>query len=165
MAALFPLNPKERSREIVANYSVSCKSCYTFDIVSELSTCIAGSFKFKPEIDDLIDEFADLGVRVLETTNGWLFAPNSSHQIGDVFRPLPSEREMTLRQVEDRFLTAVVQTDFLYVHNPEGYMGGSASLELGFAHGRDIPIFASHPLTLANFEFDLADFGYWSSVV
>jgi hypothetical protein len=35
-----------------------------------LTTAISGSFKFKPEIDALHDEFADAGVNVLEPSKG-----------------------------------------------------------------------------------------------
>lgn len=104
-----------------------------------LHTSISGSFAFKPEIDALHEQFRDHDVVVLEPTIGWLWLPKLIR--ADV-RPLPNERGMSLRQIEDRFLDAVQQSDFLYAYSPSSYIGSSAALEIGFALGCEKPIFA-----------------------
>lgn len=111
----------------------------------ELTCCISGSFdKFKPEIDAAIREFTDLGVIVLEPGLGWL----SKLQVltlgydPKVFRPLPREIGLKPGQIENRFLKALGRSDFLYVENPNGYIGNSAALEIGFALARNRAIYS-----------------------
>lgn len=107
----------------------------------ELSTCISGSFKFKPEIDRLIEEFQDYHVKVLAPEKGWLVLPE--YKISPPkFRPLPSERKMSIRQIEDNFLEKIREATFLYVGNFEGYTGLSGYYEMGFAYGIEKPIYS-----------------------
>jgi hypothetical protein len=106
-----------------------------------LQTAVAGSFKFKPEIDALHGEFRDHGVTVLEPTMGWLWSPGM--RVGpSLFRPLPLERDLSIREIEGRFLGAIDKADFLYVYNPEAYMGASTAFEIGYALARETPIYA-----------------------
>lgn len=107
----------------------------------ELSTCISGSFKFKPEIDLLIEEFRDLHVKVLAPEKGWLVVPKPII-IAPIFRPLPSERNMSIRAVEDSFLKSIIDSTFLYVADINGYTGNSVNFEIGFALEKEKPIYA-----------------------
>ena len=84
---------------------------------ASLKTVISGSFKFKPEIDQLHEAFSDHGVRVLEPTKGWLWTPTMAYELGAV-RPLPNERGLTPFEIEERFLRAIDQSHFLYLNNP-----------------------------------------------
>lgn len=128
----------------------------------KIKTAIAGSFKFKKEIDDLHEEFADYGVEVLEPTKGWLYIP----AITTSFRPLPEERGIpSIRQIEDRFLGAIRRSDFLYLFNHEQYLGVSSSFEVGFALACNTPVFASEPITLANFEYELDTWEFLKSSI
>ena len=111
---------------------------------TELTGCISGSFKFKPGIDSLIDEFRDLGARILSPEKGWVTLPH--HRLLRLphpeFRPLPTEQGVTIRGIEDNFLRSVAHSDFLYVANFEGYTGQSTNLEIGFAFSKGIPVFS-----------------------
>lgn len=111
---------------------------------TELTGCISGSFKFKPEIDSLIDEFRDLGAIILSPEKGWVTLPR--HRLLRLphpkFRPLPMEQRATIKRIEDNFLKSVTRSDFLYVANFEGYTGQSTNLEIGFAFGKGIPVFS-----------------------
>lgn len=107
----------------------------------ELSTCISGSFKFKPEIDLLIEEFQDLHVKVRAPEKGWLVVPRPII-VAPSFRPLPSERNMSIRTVEDSFLKSIMDSTFLYVADINGYTGRSTNFEMGFALGKEKPIYA-----------------------
>lgn len=111
---------------------------------NELKCCISGSFfKFKPEIDRTIDEFKDLGVTVLAPDKGWLYIPNRVLRAKYMeFRPLPAERGMTIKQIEDSFLSKIKQSDFHYIANFEGYVGMSTCLEIGFATACGVPSFS-----------------------
>lgn len=120
---------------------------------NELSTCISGSFKFKPEIDRLIEEFQDLHIRVLAPEKGWLYIPR--YRISPPkFRPLPSEKGIPIKQIEDDFLRKIKIATFLYVANIGGYLGNSANFEIGFALGNEKPVYASEKIN--NIENDLA---------
>lgn len=110
----------------------------------ELRACVSGSFKkFKPEIDLAIEELGDLGVTVLAPGKGWLYIPPQRilNPTDYEFRPLPSEKGMSIKGIEDDFLSSVRKSDFLYVVNPEGYIGEVVNMEIGFALALDIPVF------------------------
>jgi len=118
----------------------------------EISTCISGSFKFKPEIDLLIEEFQDLHVKVRSPEKGWLVIPRPIVVVAG-FRPLPSERNMSIRTVEDSFLKNIMDSTFLYVGSFGGYTGSSTNFEMGFALGNEKPIYANYKIN--NVENDL----------
>lgn len=110
---------------------------------------ISGSFKFKPEIDAAIDEFRDLNVIIRAPEIGWLFKPNNGLIVvtnEDRFQPLPSEQRMMAHEVEAEFLEELEKSDFVYVMNPEGYIGDMSIFEIGYAQGIRKPMYASHPL-------------------
>lgn len=122
-----------------------------------LETAISGSFKFKPEIDALHDEFADYGVMVTAPEKGWLWLPTRL-LVSTPFRPLPSEQGMSIREIEDRFLAAIKQADFLYLCNQESYLGLSTCLEVGYALGTETPIYAQNKIDF--FELAEGDLGH-----
>lgn len=112
-----------------------------------LKCVISGSFdKFKDVIDKTIDEFVALGVNVLAPEKGWLYIPNQ-RAVQKGFRPLPNEIGMTIKQIEESFLTHLANSDFLYVVNPDGYIGNTVSMEIGFAYARQIPIYLQNPVS------------------
>jgi len=45
-----------------------------------------------------------------------------------------------LRAVQEAQLSAIAECDLLYVVNPGGYLGPSATLEVGYAHRAGIPV-------------------------
>lgn len=49
------------------------------------------------------------------------------------------------REIEDDHLRAMQAADFVWLHAPDGYIGRSASMELGFAHALGLPVFVSTP--------------------
>ena len=110
----------------------------------ELKACVSGSFfKFKPEIDLAIEELSDLGVTVLAPDKGWLhISPQKITNPKDYeFRHLPTEKGMSIKEVENDFLLSVAKSDFLYVVNPNGYIGDMVAMEIGYAIALDIPVF------------------------
>lgn len=54
-----------------------------------------------------------------------------------------AEREESVGTIERHHLQAISQSDFLWLHAPDGYVGLSAAMEIGYAHGQQIPIFSS----------------------
>lgn len=53
-----------------------------------------------------------------------------------------AEAGLAVREIEVMHLTAIAQADFIWLHAPEGHVGTSASLEIGYALAHRIPIFA-----------------------
>lgn len=121
-----------------------------------LSCAISGSFKFKDKIDSTQDEFESYGVTVLAPDKGWIgIHPTRLYTPRD-FRPLPTEQNMSIRHIEDRFLHAISLSDFLYVVALHGYIGDSTSMEIGAAIAKKKPVFLSDEISLSeSLEFSL----------
>lgn len=49
----------------------------------------------------------------------------------------------TLRAIQEKQLEALRDSDLVYVVNPGGYLGPSATLEVGYAHRAGTPVFTS----------------------
>lgn len=59
------------------------------------------------------------------------------------FVRLPGEEIETVDEIEGRHLGAITSADFVWLHCPDGYVGTSASMEVGHAAALGIPIFSS----------------------
>lgn len=53
----------------------------------------------------------------------------------------------TLKRYADDCFVAIDSSDALYVFCPNGHIGTSVSLEIGYAHARQLPIIFSEPPT------------------
>lgn len=117
----------------------------------DLKAAVPGSFdKYKPEIDGIIDAATDLGVTVLAPDKGWLYLPPTrilDREAFSRFRPLPTELGMSIRQIEESFLNAIARSDFIYIVNPDGFIGDTVAFELGFALASQIDIYSKRPIT------------------
>lgn len=125
--------------------------------MDEKLTCvISGSFKFKPEIDELYEELEDNGIKVLAPDKGWLYT--SSHRAKilypDGFRSLPSERGMSPAEVEYEFLRHLGNASLLYLFNEEGYIGNMAAFELGHAFSLNKPVYARQSIQAEQFAIE-----------
>jgi hypothetical protein len=79
----------------------------------------------------------DLGVRVLSPAD-----PRVVDQFGD-FLFVASDRLRSIGLVEDRHLSAIAASDFVWLANPDGYIGPSAAMEIGYATARHVPVFSA----------------------
>jgi hypothetical protein len=52
-----------------------------------------------------------------------------------------AETELSEQVIEQHHLTAIKQSDFVWLHAPDGYIGLSAAFEIGYALANNIPIF------------------------
>jgi len=103
---------------------------------ARVSATISGSFnKYLDQIQQKILEFEREGIEVLSPK---LSTP-SSRKGG--FLILKSD-EGTPQEIEWKHLDAISQSDFLYVVNPEGYIGKSVALEIGYALSKNVPIYS-----------------------
>lgn len=118
----------------------------TMKDAERLSCVITGSFKFKPEIDEVYDELRDNGIKVLAPEKGWLYLPLRQiirlEELGTL-RPLPSEKDMNPKDIERVFLSHLDRANFMYLMNPEDYIGLSGAFEIGWALAKKKPIYAN----------------------
>ena len=52
------------------------------------------------------------------------------------------EKSTSPKTLENLHLNAISKSDFLYLVNPKGYIGNSATMEIGYAISRGIPIYS-----------------------
>src|SRR5437879_13062295 len=86
-------------------------------------------------IYEAVTELVESGVEVLSPAD-----PRVVDQIGD-FLFVASDRVRSIKLVEDRHLEAIRASDFLWLVAPDGYVGQSASMELGYAIAVGTPVY------------------------
>jgi hypothetical protein len=104
-----------------------------------LSAAVSGSFHRHMEvITAAVQELVSLSIRVLSPADPRVVA----HQGEFLF--VASDRVRSVRLVQDRHLESIRAADFLWLVCPDGYVGPSASMEVGFAAAVGVPIFSTH---------------------
>jgi hypothetical protein len=103
-----------------------------------LKVTVSGSFHrgHLHAITRAVYDLADLGVRVLSPADPRVVDAHKE------FLFVASDRVRSIRLVQDRHLECIRASDFLWVVAPDGYLGVSASMEIGFAAASGIPIFS-----------------------
>jgi len=97
---------------------------------------VSGSFRrHMTAIYEAVTELVESGVEVLSPAD-----PRVVDQIGD-FLFVASDRVRSIKLVEDRHLEAIRASDFLWLVAPDGYVGQSASMELGYAIAVGTPVY------------------------
>nr|MBP7766894.1 hypothetical protein [Candidatus Saccharibacteria bacterium] len=56
------------------------------------------------------------------------------------------EKDDSINDIEERVLESIRRSDFVWLFAPEGYVGVSASFEIGFAYSLGIPVFTDSEL-------------------
>jgi hypothetical protein len=104
-----------------------------------LTAAVSGSFhRHMGAITAAVHELAALSVRVLSPADPRVVAAQGE------FLFVASDRVRSVRLVQDRHLESIRAADFLWLICPEGYVGQSASMEVGFAAAAGVSIFATH---------------------
>lgn len=104
-----------------------------------LRATVSGSFhRHMNVITAAVHELASLSVQVLSPADPRVVAANGE------FLFVASDRVRSVRLVQDRHLESIRAADFLWLVCPDGYVGQSASMEVGFAAAAGVPIFATH---------------------
>lgn len=99
---------------------------------------VSGSFHHSlPEVARAVADLRARGVEVLSPAE-----PRIVDRIGD-FLFVASDRLRSIRLVQDRHMQAIRASDFLWLVAPHGYVGSSASFELGCASSARIPVFST----------------------
>jgi hypothetical protein len=106
--------------------------------MTALKVTISGSFsRHLADIQLAVSEFEAAGARVLSPSQ-----PTIVDSV-DGFVFVASDRHRSPRLVQDRHLASIAQSDLLWLVCPDGYVGQSASLEIGYAVASGIPVWAS----------------------
>ena len=104
-----------------------------------LRATVSGSFhRHMTAISAAVHDLAARRVRVLSPSD-----PRVVDAHGE-FLFVASDRVRSVRLVQDRHMEAIRSADFLWLVCPDGYVGQSASMELGFAAGAGVRIFSTH---------------------
>lgn len=85
-----------------------------------------------------VHELASLSVHVLSPADPRVVAFQGE------FLFVASDPIRSVRLVQDRHLDSIRASSFLWLVCPDGYVGQSASMEIGYAAACGIPIFATH---------------------
>jgi hypothetical protein len=102
-----------------------------------LTATVSGSFhRHLTEIMRAVTELGDMGVKVMSPSD-----PRVVDNVGE-FLFVASDRMRSVRLVQDRHLESIRTSDFLWLVAPDGYVGQSAAMELGFAAAHRVPILA-----------------------
>ncbi len=120
----------------------------------KLSIVVSGSFRKHFEgISKIIKEFEDLDMQVLSPKPSKVINPEHEFVI------LETADTNDPKTLEQRHLDAIEKADALYIYNLEGYIGASATLELGWAVSLGKPIYTkeqSEDFTLKLFSGEVA---------
>jgi len=106
--------------------------------MTSISAVVSGSFhRHMSQIGEAVEELRTHGVIVLSPSD-----PRIVDATG-AFLFVASDRHRSIRLVQDRHLACISESNFLWLVCSDGYVGQSASLELGFAIGQGIPIYGT----------------------
>jgi hypothetical protein len=104
-----------------------------------LKAAVSGSFhRHLSAITAVVQEFLSRSVRVLSPADPRVVANQGE------FLFVASDRVRSVRLVQDRHLECIRAADFLWLVSPDGYVGQSAAMEVGFAAAVGVPILATH---------------------
>lgn len=108
------------------------------------SIVICGSQRYKTEIAEFSQKLRKLGVPIV-------FEPNFERQRKKMLAAKESVR-LQVKSYRDRVPAMVHEhfdrirkADVCYIYNKDGYLGINTTLELGFAHGKNMVIYALEP--------------------
>lgn len=104
---------------------------------------IIGSFrKHYSQIVETIKFFNTNNIDVLSPKISTILNPEDEFVVFDY-----DSKDADIRQIEDMVLEKMHNADFIYIVNPDGYIGQSTSFEIGYCHGKNLKIFAMNDST------------------
>ncbi len=117
-------------------------------IKKRLSIVISGSFRYYFDgIKETVKTFESLGMDVLSPMVSKVINP------GEEFAVLETDDTDDPRILEQRHLDAITAADALYLYDPEGYIGDSSKMELGWALALGKPIFCKEIVADSTLKF------------
>ena len=99
---------------------------------------IIGSFrKHYPLITNIIKIFNSGGIEVLSPKHSKIINPNDEFVLFDY-----DPKDCGEKEIEDAVLKKINQSHFVYLVNPNGYVGVSASFEVGYCAAHSMRVFS-----------------------
>jgi hypothetical protein len=89
------------------------------------------------EVQQAVGELSNSGAVVLSPAD-----PRIVDSFGD-FVFVASDHVRHLRVVQARHLSAIAASDFVWLVAPDGYVGVSAAMEIGFAAAHGVPVYSA----------------------
>jgi len=106
--------------------------------MSAIRVTVSGSFrKHLLEVQRAVEMLTAAGAVVLSPSS-----PTVVDKIED-FVFVASDVHRSPRLVQDRHMAAIAESDFLWLVCPEGYVGQSACLEVGYAVAQAVPVWSA----------------------
>ena len=113
------------------------------------SVVLCGTYRKDPEgLRQTFDRLKDTGFSILSPSNP--FIETEDH--GFVY--MRRESMQTPDKIENKHLDAIQQADFVWFFAPDGYVGPTGALEVGFARAAGVPVYTDtslNDLTIKNF--------------
>ena len=101
-----------------------------------MSVVLCGTYRRDPEgLLRTFDKLKDLGFLILSPSNVRI----ESEKHGFVY--MRGESTQSPEQLESNHLDAIQSADFVWFFAPDGYVGPTGALEVGFAHANGIPVY------------------------
>ncbi len=103
-----------------------------------MNVTVSGSFRrHMASVAAAVSAFKSIGAAVLSPSD-----PEIVDQVGG-FVFVASDNYRSIRAVQDRHFYAIEHSDFLWLETPNGYVGNSATLEIGFAKAVKCPVYSN----------------------
>lgn len=117
-------------------------------MAKKLSVVISGSFRrFFEGISETVRVFESLDVEVLSPKASKVINP------GEEFAVLETDDTSDPQTLEQRHLDAITAADALYLYDPDGYIGDSSKMELGWAIALGRPVFCKELVADSTLKF------------
>lgn len=113
------------------------------------SVVLCGTYRKDPEgLRRTFERLQDTGFSVLSPSNPFI----ETEEHGFVY--MRQESMQTPNKIENKHLDAIQQADFVWFFAPDGYVGPTGALEVGFARAAGVPVYTDtnlSDLTIRNF--------------
>lgn len=107
------------------------------------SVVICGSQRYKEEVDKFVDRLYELGAPLVFKPN---FEGNDKLLRKEEAERLQDEEyRIQVPAMVHAHFERIRKADVCYIYNKEGYLGVNTTLELGYAHGKGMIIYALEP--------------------
>ncbi len=122
---------------------------YDYSRTEKLTATVSGSFhRHLSSIYETVGMLREFGIAVLSPSD-----PRIVGSIGD-FLFVASDRFRSAHLVQERHFQCIKRSSFLWLVAPDGYVGQSAAMEIGYAAATSTPVFCEGRLsdvTLSNY--------------
>lgn len=117
-------------------------------MAKKLSVVISGSFRrYFDGISETVKAFEALDIDVLSPKSSKVINP------GEEFAVLETDDTDDPKTLEQRHLDAITAADALYLYDPDGYIGDSSKMELGWAIALGKPVFCKNLVADSTLQF------------